>query len=162
MPTIELITEIKADITICFDLSRSIDLHKISTAHTNEKAIDGKINGLIELNEFVTWQARHFGITQKLSSKITQFNRPFHFRDELLNGIFKSLVHDHFFEQKENYVIMKDIFVFKSPFGFIGNLVDKLVLTEYLRTLLINRNNVIKEYAEMDKWKSVLDENEYL
>jgi ligand-binding SRPBCC domain-containing protein len=162
MPTIELITEIKANITICFDLSRSIDLHKISTAHTNEKAIDGRTSGLIELNEFVTWQAKHFGITQKLSSKITQFNRPFHFRDELLSGIFKSLVHDHFFEQKENYVIMKDIFVFKSPLGFIGNWADKLVLTEYLKALLINRNNVIKEYAETEKWKSVLDEKEYL
>jgi len=162
MPTIELITEIKGDIFICFDLSRSIDLHQISTAHTNEKAIDGRINGLIELNEFVTWQARHFCITQKLSSKITQFSRPFHFRDELLRGAFKSLVHDHFFEQKENYVIMKDVFVFKSPFGFIGNLLDKLVLTEYLQTLLINRNNVIKEYAETDNWKSVLDETKYL
>jgi len=49
MPTIELETLIKSEINICFDLSRSIDLHKISTLHTNEEAIDGITNGLINL-----------------------------------------------------------------------------------------------------------------
>jgi len=40
MPKIELKTEIKAKKDIVFDLSRSIDLHKISTEHTNEDAIE--------------------------------------------------------------------------------------------------------------------------
>lgn len=47
MPTIQLETIIDADIKICFDLSRSIDLHQISTAKTNEKAIAGVTAGLI-------------------------------------------------------------------------------------------------------------------
>jgi len=62
MPTIKLETKIKSGINICFDLSRSIDLHQISTVKTNEKAIDGRTKGLIDLNEFVTWRATHFGI----------------------------------------------------------------------------------------------------
>ncbi len=41
MPSIELTTHIKSDIQTCFNLSRSIDLHKLSTAKTNEKAIRG-------------------------------------------------------------------------------------------------------------------------
>ena len=64
MPLIELQTEINSTIEICFDLSRSIDLHKISTAKTNETATDGVTKGLINLNQFVTWQARHFGVKQ--------------------------------------------------------------------------------------------------
>ena len=36
MPKIELKTEIKAEKEIVFDLSRSIDLHKISTEQTKE------------------------------------------------------------------------------------------------------------------------------
>jgi hypothetical protein len=52
---------------------------------------------------------------------------------------------------------MKDIFKFRSPFGFIGKLVDKIILTDYLKKLLIERNNIIKEYAETEKWKSVLN-----
>jgi hypothetical protein len=39
MPVISLKTIIEADIGLCFDLARSIDLHTISTAHTNERAI---------------------------------------------------------------------------------------------------------------------------
>ncbi|CAN5806307.1 hypothetical protein BH11BAC4_BH11BAC4_14910 [soil metagenome] len=84
MPTIEIETTINASMELYFDLSRSIDLHQISTAATNEKAIDGKTTGLINPGEFVTWQATHFGISQKLTSTITHFNRPFHFRDEQL------------------------------------------------------------------------------
>jgi ligand-binding SRPBCC domain-containing protein len=157
MPSIYLETQIKSDIQICFDLSRSIDLHKISTAKTNERAVDGKTSGLIDLHEFVTWQAKHFGITQKLTSKITAFNRPFYFKDEQQKGAFKYIIHEHHFEKVGDHVIMKDIFKFRSPFGFIGKLVDKIILTDYLKKLLIERNNIIKEYAETEKWKSVLN-----
>ena len=55
-------TEIKADKTVVFDLSRSIDLHKISTEQTNQQAIAGKTSGLIGINENVTWRAKHFGV----------------------------------------------------------------------------------------------------
>lgn len=71
MPCIKIETTIHAPVQRCFDLSRSIDLHQISTIETKERAIAGKTSGLIGLNETVTWQAKHFGITQKLTSKIT-------------------------------------------------------------------------------------------
>jgi ligand-binding SRPBCC domain-containing protein len=156
MPTIELETEIQSSLESCFDLSRSIDLHKISTAKTNETAVDGITSGLINLNEFVTWQATHFGIRQKLTSKITAFNRPFHFRDEQLKGAFKFFTHDHYFEMKDDKVIMKDIFTFQSPFGFVGKLFDKIILTKYMKKFLTERNNTIKQFAETGKWKTVL------
>ena len=79
-----LSTKIKAPIERCFDLSRSIELHKLSTAHTNEEAIDGVTTGLIKLDEHVTWKATHFGISQKLTSKITEFQRPSYFIDEMI------------------------------------------------------------------------------
>ena len=100
MPTIDLKTEIKAKIEICFDLSCSIDLHTLSTSKTNEKAIDGRTSGLIVLDDFITWEATHFGVRQQLTSKITQFEKPFHFRDEQVKGAFKSMVHNHYFEEK--------------------------------------------------------------
>lgn len=156
MPTIELETFIKADIEICFDLARSIDLHTISTSKTNEKAIDGRTKGLIELNEFVTWEATHFGVRQKLTSKITAFEKPFHFRDEQLKGTFKSIKHDHYFEKKNDGTLMKDVFVYEAPFGLIGRIVENLILTNYLNKFLVERNAVIKEYAETDLYKTLL------
>jgi ligand-binding SRPBCC domain-containing protein len=156
MPEIQLTTTIQSAIEVCFDLARSIDLHQISTAHTNEKAVAGITKGLINLNEFVTWQAVHFGIKQKLTSKITAFNKPFYFRDEQVKGAFKFIMHDHFFETKNELVIMKDVFSFQSPFGFAGTLADKIILTNYLTKLLAKRNNIIKEFAESGKWKEIL------
>ena len=157
MPTIHLVTTIQADIETCFDLSRSIDLHKISTAHTKETAIAGVTKGLIGLNEFVTWRAVHFGIKQKLTSKITAFKKPFYFRDEQVKGAFKFIIHDHYFEKDNDNIIMKDIFSFQSPFGFIGRFIDRIILTKYLTKLLIKRNNIIKQFAETSKWKEVLN-----
>src|SRR5690606_14289350 len=157
MPKIELITEINSTPEICFDLSRSIDLHKISTAQTNEQAIAGRTKGLINLNETVTWQATHFGVKQKLTSKIIAFERPICFIDKQTKGIFKSIIHEHKFEKVGNNVIMKDTFEFHSPFGLFGRIFNRLVLTNYLKRLLIDRNQIIKEFAETEKWKEVLN-----
>lgn len=159
MAIIKLETTIKSDINTCFDLSRSIDLHKLSTVQTKEKAINGITSGLINLGESVTWEATHFAVRQQLTSKITAFNRPFYFRDEQIKGAFKYFIHDHYFEEKNETVIMKDIFEFQSPFGFIGKLFDKIILISYLTKFLIVRNNMVKEFAETDQWKSVLKES---
>jgi ligand-binding SRPBCC domain-containing protein len=156
MPTIQLETRINAPIEICFDLARSIDLHKISISKSRETAIAGTTTGLINLGESVTWQATHFGVRQKLTSKITAFDRPYHFRDEQVKGAFRFFVHDHYFEIREGIVVMSDVFEFRSPFGFIGSIFDKIVLTNYLTQLLRSRNEVIKAYAETTNWKTVL------
>ena len=37
--------------------------------------------------------ARHFGITQELTSRITAFDRPRHFRDEMEKGAFPAVLH---------------------------------------------------------------------
>lgn len=148
MPTIRLETIIDARIELCFDLSTSIDLHKLSTGKTNEQAIAGRTSGLIRLNETVTWQATHFGVRQKLTSKITAYERPFHFRDEMLKGAFKSICHDHYFEYRDEQTVMTDVFCFESPLGFLGRAFNRLVLTKYLTHFLKERNALIKEYAE--------------
>jgi ligand-binding SRPBCC domain-containing protein len=156
MPIIQLETEINSTIEICFDLSRSIDLHKISTLKTNEIAIDGVTEGLICYNQSVTWQAKHFGITQRLTSKITAYDRPSHFCDEQVKGAFKKIKHDHYFTIINGKVLMTDKFLFKSPFGILGKIFNKVILTRYLKGFLVERNQTIKDFAESEKWKEVL------
>lgn len=148
MPIIELHTTIHAPIERCFDLARSIDLHKLSTEGTQEEAIAGVTSGLIGLGEQVTWRAKHFGITQTLTSRITAFEYPHHFRDEMLDGAFRMIRHDHHFEAAGNTTVMHDRFEFESPGGILGVLFNKLILTRYLRNLLSKRNQMIKAVAE--------------
>lgn len=156
MPTIELQLEINAKKDIVFDLARSIDLHKLSTQQTNEEAIAGKTTGLIEINESVTWRAKHFGVYQELTSKITQFDRPNYFVDEMTKGIFAEFKHEHFFIESDGRTIMKDRFNYKSPFGILGKLADRLFLKKYMTNLLTKRNLIIKEFAETNQWKQII------
>ena len=97
MPTIKLETKINAPLERVFDLSRCIDLHEATMTKHHEKAVSGVTKGLINLNETVTWEATHFGLRQKLTSKITEFERPNHFRDSMVKGAFARFDHDHFF-----------------------------------------------------------------
>lgn len=156
MPKIVLETNINAERKIVFDLSRSIDLHLISTRETNEKAIAGKISGLMEMNETVTWRAKHLGIYQNLTTKITAFEKPTYFADEMIKGAFKSFKHEHIFENTANGTLMKDIFVYESPLGILGKLADLIFLKSYMTYFLIERNKTIKECAESEKWKEIV------
>lgn len=155
MPTLYLTTEINAPIQRCFDLSRSIDLHMVSTQQTNERAIAGVTSGLINLDEEVTWRARHFGIYQELTTRITAFQAPVFFEDKMVKGAFKKMEHKHFFKQQGIYTIMKDEFMFDAPYGLLGKLAN-LILVPYMRHFLKQRNRTIKEVAESTKWKAIL------
>ena len=98
MAVINLRTTIDAPIERVFDLARSIDAHQDSTKKTHERAVSGKTSGLIGLNEEVTWKARHFGVWQCLTVRITEFNRPSHFQDIMVKGAFAKMKHDHHFQ----------------------------------------------------------------
>lgn len=157
MPKIHLTSFIAAPIERVFNLSRSINLHQISTASTKEKAIGGVLNGLINKNETVTWQAKHLFKTRVFTSKITAMQIPDFFIDEMLKGDFKSFHHQHHFKAAENGTIMIDLIDFESPYGIIGKIANSLFLRSYIEKFLIKRNAVIKDYAETQKWKAILN-----
>ena len=153
MPIIETVTEIKAPIERCFLLSLSVDLHTQSTSQTNEKAVAGVTTGTLKLNDTVTWRAKHFGIYQNLTSKITAYTYPYSFIDEMVKGPFKRIHHQHLFEQKGEIVLMKDSFEFEAPLGLLGKLFSMLILKGYLQNFLNRRNAYIKKVAEGEEWK---------
>ncbi len=148
MPVITLTLRIAAPIDAVFDLARSIDLHVESTAQTNERAVAGRTSGLIGLGEEVTWEATHFGIRQRLTSKLTQFDRPHHFRDSMVSGAFKRFDHDHHFVADGQGTVMTDTFDYTSPFGWLGRVADVVRLKRYMERLLATRNRLIKAIAE--------------
>ncbi|MFP9112322.1 SRPBCC family protein [Flavobacterium sp. RHBU_3] len=166
MPLITLHTAINAPAEIVFNLSRSIDLHKISAAHTNEEAVPpldrsdvwARTSGLMELNETVTWKARHFGITQHLTVRITAFEQNKSFTDEMVpeGGIFKVMEHKHLFKEKDGVTLMTDLFYYESPLGILGRLADALFLKRYMHNFLLKRNLVIKEIAEDENKRNTL------
>lgn len=162
MPVITLQTPIKATKYIVFDLSRSIDLQSKYVTNSNERAVAGRTSGLMGLDEKVTYRGKHLGVWQHLTSKITEFDRPHFFVDEMEKGAFESLRHEHHFIEMDEGTVMKDVFNFKTPLGILGKLANSLFLKTYMTNFLKNRNKIIKEFAENGRWREVLSENDEL
>jgi ligand-binding SRPBCC domain-containing protein len=148
MPVIKLETLIRAPIELCFDLARDVEVHMASTAETGERVVAGVASGLMELNDEVTWEARHLYVRQRLTSRITAFERPRMFVDEMQRGAFKSLRHLHLFLSEGDGTRMMDELSFTSPCGIFGRIADALLLESYMRRFLIKHNEYIKRIAE--------------
>ncbi|WP_109435216.1 MULTISPECIES: SRPBCC family protein [Aquimarina] len=148
MTTIHLTTKINAPIEKVFDLARSIDFHVESASKTKEKAISGRISGLIELNETVTWKGKHFGFYLKHQSLITAYNYPNHFTDQMVNGHFKSFRHQHIFNTTSSGTEMIDIVEYKVPLGFLGRILNSIAIKNHLTKFLLSRNRSIKLHLE--------------
>jgi ligand-binding SRPBCC domain-containing protein len=148
MPVIELELRVAAPIDLVFDLSRSVELHVRSTSGTQERAVAGVTSGLLSLHDQVTWEAVHFGVRQRLTSRIVAFDRPRHFRDSMVAGAFRRFDHDHIFEPAGAETIMRDRFDFDAPLGALGHLVNTVILTRYMRGFLRRRLETIKAVAE--------------
>lgn len=148
MTTIKITTNYFAPIEKVFDINRDIDIHQQSASKTKEVAIAGITSGLINKNETVTWRGKHFGFYFTHQSTISEMIFPTYFVDEQLKGNFKSFKHQHFFEQKENYVVVTDIVAYKTPFGIFGKLFDGFLLKNHLTNFILHRNQVLKYISE--------------
>jgi ligand-binding SRPBCC domain-containing protein len=151
MPFIRLETFIAAPPELCFDLSRDLDVHMASSGLTGERAVAGVTSGMVKLGDQITWEATHFGIRQRLTSKIIAFDRPHLFVDVMLRGAFKSWHHTHLFEAQAGGTLMIDEVKYASPLGLLGRIVDMLYLETYMRRFLLKRNAHIKQLAENGK-----------
>ena len=148
MTTIKLITTINAPIKKVFNLSRNIDVHLKSTEKTKESAIYGRTSGCMELGETVRWRGKHFGLFLEHESIITALETSSYFVDEMKDGLFKWLKHEHLFYEKEKQTIMTDVFSYQTPFGVFGWIFDQIILKKHLVSFLKKRNNYIKKIAE--------------
>jgi ligand-binding SRPBCC domain-containing protein len=167
MYTVRVETMVGAPPERCFDLARSVEAHVASTGKTGERVAGGRAAGLMEMGEEVTWEGRHFFVRQRFTSRITGFERPGWFRDEMVRGAFRSFEHEHFFEEAGGVraaspsrgdgvtgTRMVDVLVFSAPLGVVGWIAERVVLGWYLRRFLEERARVLKELAEGEGWRA--------
>ena len=148
MTEIEVRTHIAASPEVCFDLARNISFHAQSLKHTGERVVEAPARPLLELADEVEFEGRHFGVRQRFRARITAFDRPHWFRDEMVRGAFQAFTHDHVFETTEAGTLMRDRIQFAAPLGLLGRLVEKAVLRRYLFRLIEGRAAEIRRAAE--------------
>jgi len=148
MPKIVLKTQINAPAETCFDLMRDIRIHTETTSQTSERAVAGITDGMIELGQTVTFEGTHFGNRQTLTVKVVEFDRPWLFVDEMVEGSFRAFKHVHEFSEGDGGTVMRDTLIWTSPFGILGRIADTLLLKRHLRDLVSRRNAKLKAIAE--------------
>jgi len=75
----------------------------------------------------------------------------------MIRGAFRSMNHDHYFRSlSPDETEMRDVFRFAAPLGILGRVAEFAVLRRYMRSLLCERNAVIREIAESTVWRQYL------
>lgn len=139
---------IRAQPAAVFAASLDPALHVESMARYGETMVDGPADGAFTEGATVTWRARHFGIPFHLTSIVFDIHAPRGFRDRQIKGPFRDFLHEHEFLEHPHGTLMRDTVAYRSPFGPIGALVDRLFMREYLRRLIDERNAIVAGSVE--------------
>jgi len=123
-------------------------LHVASMARYGETMVKGPDGGSFTEGSTVTWRARHFGIPFHLSSVVFDIDPPHRFCDRQIKGPFGNFHHEHVFAEHPQGTLMRDTITFRSPFGPIGALVDRIFMRNYMHRLISERNEVLAVSVE--------------
>jgi ligand-binding SRPBCC domain-containing protein len=132
----------------CFRLALSVDAHTQSMGGSGERAVAGVTSGVMGPGDTVTWQATHFGVPFRMTSKVAAYDEPHRFVDEQQRGPFAAWWHEHTFTPTDGGSLMVDTVRFRSPLGPLGAAVDGLVLRRYMTRLLERRNGWLRTTLE--------------
>ena len=110
---------------------------EITSPYTEDKVYEGQI---------ITYKVYPFkGIKTYWVTEITKVKEGDYFIDEQRFGPYKMWHHEHFIEENANGVLMTDIISYKIPFGFIGRLVEPILVQKQLRKIFSHREKVLNE-----------------
>lgn len=151
MSKIHLETFVAAPAALCFDLCLNVEMHE-QAGHG--RAVAGVTSGQMSLGDTVTWEAVHFFVRQRLTSKIVAYERPRMFIDEMQRGAFARWRHTHRFVEQPRGTLMIDDVDFASPLGVLGKLADVLMLKRYMTRFLRRHNQCFKKTAEINSGRT--------
>jgi ligand-binding SRPBCC domain-containing protein len=146
---IEVVSVIKAAPSVVFDLELDVDVHAASLHGSQETATTSTGRRRLALGDEVTFQARHFGLRWRMTSRITVYEHPYRFVDEQTRGPFRALRHEHRFQDLDGVgTQMTDRMTASAPWGLLGAAATRVLIAPYLRRLLRRRAAHIKYLAE--------------
>ena len=85
------------------------------------------------------------GIKLNWVTEITHIKDKNYFVDEQRSGPYKMWHHEHILEETNDGIIMKDIISYIPPYGFIGQILNKLFIKKQVREIFQYRTKVLDE-----------------
>jgi ligand-binding SRPBCC domain-containing protein len=157
MPKIHLTQFIQAPIERVFDLNRNLTLRKKGLQQKGAPFLFSSSKGLVDAGETITLRAKHLGKTREMTARITALNAPHQFVEEQVRGDLKSYRHEYHFKPTENGTILIDVLEYEGPRDLLGSLAAPFFLKSILTNMLKQKNELVRQYAESEKWRAVLE-----
>lgn len=149
MPLVEVVTRARCAPEVLFDLALDVDAHAASLSGSGETASTSSGARQLQHGDEVTFRARHLGLVWRLTSRVSEYERPHRFVDEQVRGPFTQMRHEHVFEATAGgETVMTDRMHVVAPFGVLGAAVGPVLLKPYLRRLLRQRGAHLARAAE--------------
>jgi len=156
MGFIHITSFVSAPANIVCDLSRHMLLQKKAMEKIGARQIRGVSSGLLSDNEIVLWAIRMWRKEVFFSLKITESTAGHFIREEMMQGGLESFKHLRHFKHIQNGTLVIDEIFYTMPKKFWSVWIDRLWLNKTLYTLLEERNKILRDYAETNKWKALL------
>ena len=156
MPSLHLTSFIAAPVERVFDLSRHLALYKLLFQNRKEKFTSGAGSNMLNNGETLSIVVTKAGRSRMSMIKITSLQRPVSFVEEQVKGDLENFKHEHHFKPIENGTIIIDLVQYGMPRDLLGRIFGKLYFRKYMEELVHKRNELIRSYAETEKWRAVL------
>jgi ligand-binding SRPBCC domain-containing protein len=144
MPRFETALTLVRQVEDVFDFfRRPANILRVSPPDLNLQILEAP--ELLELGSRIVLQARHWGIAQKLASKITAFEVNTHFVDELQEGPFRKWVQTHRFEAVSEGTRLTYQVDFEPPGGILGMMMKASAIEKDLEAVCAFRAQKLQE-----------------
>ncbi|HEX8154669.1 MAG TPA: SRPBCC family protein [Thermoanaerobaculia bacterium] len=149
MGHVRIETFIAAPPALCFDLALDVGAHSESARFSGERVVPpGRLEGILELGDLVTFEGVHFGMRQRVTAKIVEVDRPRRFVDELVQSAFERLRHVHDFIPRDGGTLMVDDLEWTAPLGILGRIADALFVERHMRWFVATKQQALRKIAE--------------
>lgn len=156
MASIHITTFIAAPIERVFDLSRHLAIYKLVFQGRKAEFRSGAASNLLGIGETISVLGKIAGKNRLTMLKITKLQKPASFTEEQVKGDLELYKHEHHFKPADNGTIVIDLLEFGPPKDILGRIIAKIHMKKYLEEFITKRNEMIRNYAETEKWRAVL------
>ncbi len=120
------------------------------------RQLRGVSSGLLSNNDSILWALRILNKDFLFTLKITELNPVLFIQEEMMQGSLDSFKHLRHFKKIENGTLVIDEVFYALPKKFWSPWIDRFFVNGKLHELLKERNKILKEYAESNKWRALL------
>ena len=122
------------------------NLSKITPAWLNFK-VTSQLPNKMYAGMIITYLVRPLlNISTTWVTEITHVSKPNFFVDEQRFGPYKFWHHQHIFREVEGGIEMEDIVIYAVPFGMIGRIVNRFIISKKIKEIFSFRSRKLEEF----------------